>query len=103
MSQEAELKGPIRPGAGPGGAGAAAAELGLPKTKLADGALRLRKQRSLWGNAWRQFRRHRLAMAGLVVFVFLVLATFVGTELYPKEIDTLDFQTVSGTLSWDHP
>jgi len=65
--------------------------------------LRLRKQRSLWGNAWRQFRRHKLAMAGLVVFVLMLLATFVGTELYPRDIDDIDFSLTGGSLTWAHP
>ncbi|HJT92402.1 MAG TPA: ABC transporter permease [Mycobacterium sp.] len=59
------------------------------------GELRVRPQRSLWGNAWRQFRKHKLAMAGLVVFAFMLLATFVGSSLYPKPIDAIDF-AVSG-------
>jgi peptide/nickel transport system permease protein len=67
------------------------------------GALQLRKHRSLWGNAWRQFRRHRLAMAGLIVFVFLILSTFIGTEIYPLEIDDIDFTIASGSLTWGHP
>lgn len=66
-------------------------------------SLRQRKQRSLWGNAWSQFRHHRLAMAGLVVFVFLLLATFLGSALYPLEIDDIDFSLASGALSWSHP
>jgi peptide/nickel transport system permease protein len=65
--------------------------------------LRQRKQRSLWGNAWTQFRHHRLAMAGLVVFAFLLLATFLGSALYPLEIDDIDFELASGALSWSHP
>ena len=65
--------------------------------------LRLRKQRSLWGNAWRQFRRHRLAMAGLVVVVFMVLATFIGSWLYPRDIDEIDFSVTSSSLSAAHP
>lgn len=49
-------------------------------TTLADGALlrNTRKQRSLWGNAWGQFRRHRPAMFGLVVITLFVLFCFVG-------------------------
>ena len=66
-------------------------------------SLQLRKQRSLWGNAWRQFRRHHLAMAGLIVFVFFILATFIGATIYPKEIDDIDFSVASGTFTWDHP
>jgi peptide/nickel transport system permease protein len=64
---------------------------------------KLRKQRSLWNNAWRQFRHHRLAMAGLCVLIFLGFATFVGSQIYPKEIDDIDFSITSSTVSWDHP
>ncbi|MBA3415165.1 MAG: ABC transporter permease [Chloroflexia bacterium] len=64
---------------------------------------RFRQQRSLWGNAWRQFRRHKLAMFGLVVFVAMLLATFLGTPLYPQEIDTIDFSVSGGSLTWQHP
>src|SRR3954468_9045415 len=66
-------------------------------------ALTLRKQRSLWGNAWRQFRRHRLAMAGMVVIVFFFIATFVGAELYPRPIDAIDFLVVDAGPSWHFP
>lgn len=50
------------------------------------GDARVRKQRTLWGNAWHQFRHHKLAMGGLVVFVAFILLCFLGpffyTELY---------------------
>jgi peptide/nickel transport system permease protein len=59
------------------------------------GDLRVKPQRSLWGNAWRQFRKHKLAMAGLVVFVFMVLATFIGSAIYPRDAHAIDFM-VSG-------
>jgi peptide/nickel transport system permease protein len=65
--------------------------------------LRLKEQRSLWNNAWRQFRHHHLALAGTVVFVLLVLATFVGSPLYPKAIDDIDFSVQSAAFSWNHP
>lgn len=64
---------------------------------------RVRPQRSLWGNAWRQFRRHKLAMGGLIVFVFIALACFVGSPLYPIAINDFDFTLAGGTLSWQHP
>jgi peptide/nickel transport system permease protein len=73
----------------------------LPGLPIVD--LRVKKQRSLWGNAWRQFHKHKLAMAGLVVFIFMVLATFVGSALYPLEIDTIDFSVSSTTMSAAHP
>ena len=74
-----------------------------PRRDLQAGNLLVKRQRSLWGDAWRQFRKHKLAMAGLVLFIFMLLATFAGSPLYPKEIDEIDF-TVSGSgLTWDHP
>lgn len=65
--------------------------------------VRGRKQRSLWGNAWRQFTRHKLAMAGLTVFIFITLACFIGTAIYPLSITDFDFSIAGGTLSWQHP
>lgn len=63
----------------------------------------MRKQRSLWGNAWSQFKRHRLAMAGLVVIIFMVLITFVGTEVYPRDIDEIDFMRTDAAPTRDYP
>jgi peptide/nickel transport system permease protein len=62
-----------------------------------------RKQRSLWGNAWRQFRRHRLAMVGMIVFGFFLLITFIGPLLWDKEVNS-PFAYSSGlTPSAEHP
>ncbi|MBA2596691.1 MAG: ABC transporter permease [Chloroflexota bacterium] len=77
------------------------AELALPGLPVRD--LRVKEQRSLWGNAWRQFRKHKLAMVGLVLFVFMLLATFVGSPLYPQDIDTIDFMVSDTGVSWAHP
>jgi peptide/nickel transport system permease protein len=67
------------------------------------GDLRLKEQRSLWGDAWRQFRKHKLAMAGLMLFIFMLLATFIGSPLYPQEIDAIDFSVSGGGISAAHP
>ncbi|MBA2277109.1 MAG: ABC transporter permease [Chloroflexia bacterium] len=61
-----------------------------------------RKQRSLWGNAWRQFRRHKLAMAGMVVFALFTLVTFLGPVIYGEKVNA-PFAYSSGlTPSSDH-
>ena len=55
-----------------------------------------RKQRTLWGDAWVQFRRHKLAMFGLIVLTILVLAVLVGPLVWtidPEYIDFLDLPT----------
>ena len=35
-----------------------------------------RKHRSLWGDVWRQFRRHKGALAGLFVLILVTVATY---------------------------
>lgn len=70
---------------------------------LASASLTVKKQRSLWGNAWRQFRKHKLAMAGLALFIFMLLATFIGSPLYPQEIDAIDFSVSGSGISMAHP
>lgn len=82
-------------------AGSSVPEYALPDLPVVD--LRVKAHRSLWGNAWRQFRRHKLAMAGLITFIFMLLATFVGSPLYPQEIDTIDFSVQSDSMTWEHP
>ena len=82
------------------------AVIGVPvrgRTGLPVGDLRSKEQRSLWGDAWRQFRKHKLAMAGLMLFIFMLLATFIGSRLYPQEIDAIDFSVSGSGISWEHP
>ena len=107
MTQGANLK--LKTAAGPPLSAAAApptVSALVPERELPAAAtigLTVKEQRSLWGNAWRQFRKHKLAMAGLVLFVFMLLATFVGSPLYPQEIDEIDFSVSGAGLSIDHP
>jgi peptide/nickel transport system permease protein len=73
----------------------------LPALPIVD--LRVKPQRSLWGNAWRQFRKHHMAMAGLVVVIFMVLVTFVGSPLYNQKIDDIDFSVKGNSMTLEHP
>ncbi len=97
MQQEADLS------VAPRSVSVPRAAAGAPEGVSALDALALKKHRTLWGNAWRQFRRHRLAMAGMVVFIFFVLATFIGSALYPYEIDEINFMLADAPPSWSHP
>lgn len=63
---------------------------------------RARKQRSLWGNAWSQFRKHRLAMAGLFVFALFLAAVFIGSLVYPREVNAPFAYDTSQAPSADH-
>lgn len=97
MAQHAEINEPP-------GTGSLGSRTGARAERMASlDRVSSRKQRSLWNNAYRQFRRHRLAMAGLIVFVFFVFATLIGTEIYPKAIDTIDFDHTDEMPTLAHP
>jgi peptide/nickel transport system permease protein len=64
---------------------------------------RVRPTRSLWNNAWRQFRKHKLAMAGLCVFVFLILAVLIGPLVWPEEVNDPFAYDTGERPSLDHP
>jgi len=98
MSQQAELKvAPALPGAGRLDTSERAAKL------AALDRVQARKQRSLWNNAWRQFRRHRLAMAGLCVFSFFIVVTMLGPIIYTEDINFTDFAFANAGYSSEHP
>ena len=67
------------------------------------GSLRAKKARSLWSDAWRQFRKHRLAVAGVVVLVFLTIATLVGPILWTEDMALINFSQSTQGVSLDHP
>ena len=81
--------------------GITAQELVRPAT-VADEALR-RPSRSLWSDAWRQFRRHRLAMFGVVVFSILLVATLIGPFVYRASSDAIDYSQGLLGPSLAHP
>ena len=66
------------------------------------GALRAKKPRSLWGDAWRQFRKHRLALGGLIVLGILVLLTLIGPVVWNGS-RTIDFATATQGVSLENP
>src|SRR5438132_7006059 len=69
---------------------------------VAEAALR-RPTRSLWSDAWRQFRRHRLAMFGVVVLALLLLMTLIGPLVYRVPSDTIDYSAGLLGPSLQHP
>jgi peptide/nickel transport system permease protein len=72
----------------------------MPAAATAD---MLRPPRSLWKDAWYQFRRHTLAMAGMVTLIFLVLGTGIGPFIYTTPINGIDFGLAIQGPSFAHP
>jgi peptide/nickel transport system permease protein len=62
-----------------------------------------RKQRSLWGDVWVQFRRHRLAMVGVVLLAILVGGVLGGPLIYGKAQDFIDVTVRNSPPTREHP
>ncbi|HET7263129.1 MAG TPA: ABC transporter permease [bacterium] len=64
---------------------------------------RQRHARTLWSDAWRRFRRHRLAMAGAATFLLLTFGCVVGPFVYRVPINSIDFGHSMSPPSAAHP
>jgi peptide/nickel transport system permease protein len=53
--------------------------------------------------AWRRFRRHRLALAGAVILGIIALAVLFGPLLWRVPINEIDFGAKLQGPSWAHP
>jgi len=58
---------------------------------------------SLGAEAWRRFRRHRLALFGAAILMVLVIAVLAGPFVYRVPIDEIDFKAKLKSPSWAHP
>src|SRR5687767_10351092 len=55
------------------------------------------------GEAWRRFRRHKLAVVGIVILVVIVLGVLVGPWIWPVPINDIDFGARLKGPSLSHP
>jgi peptide/nickel transport system permease protein len=53
--------------------------------------------------AWRRFRRHRLAVASAAILALIVLAVGLGPLIWRVPINDIDFSATLATPSWQHP
>src|SRR5687768_3303822 len=77
-----------------------------PASSTADaaGALpRREKQVSLGMEAWRRFRRHRLALAGALILGVMTFAVVFGPWIWAVPINEIDFTARLQGSSWRHP
>jgi peptide/nickel transport system permease protein len=58
---------------------------------------------SLWGDAARRFRRHRLAMVGVTILLAMVVGVLAGPLVYRVPINEIDFKAKLKSPSRAHP
>jgi peptide/nickel transport system permease protein len=64
---------------------------------------RPRRSVSPGAEAWRRFKRHRLAVIGLVVLALMVLLVAVGPLVWRVQINDIDFTARLNTPTANHP
>src|SRR5881628_1986705 len=64
---------------------------------------RMTSSASVWDEAFRRFRRHRLATLGAAVLFAMVVAVVAGPAIYRVPIDDIDFKAKLRGPSWAHP
>ncbi|MFY7803354.1 MAG: ABC transporter permease [Limnoraphis robusta] len=63
----------------------------------------LTKPRTLWGDAWRRFKRDKMAVFGLIVLLLIIIAVVFLPLIYTTPIDKIDFSNSASPPSWKHP
>jgi peptide/nickel transport system permease protein len=58
---------------------------------------------SPWAEAWRRFKRHRMAYWSLWLLAALALAVLLGPMFYKVGINDIDFKARLAGPSWQHP
>ena len=58
---------------------------------------------SLWLEATRRFRRHRLAMIGAAVLLVMVVAVLAGPVVWRLPVNEIDFKAKLKGPAWSHP
>ena len=58
---------------------------------------------SPWREAWRRFRKHKLAVVGGVILVLIVFAVLLGPWIWKVPINEIDFTARLKGPSWKHP
>ena len=58
---------------------------------------------SPWSEAWRRFRKHKLAVISAVVLAFLILAVLFGPLVWRVPINDIDFSVILQGPSLAHP
>lgn len=84
-------------------AGSTPASLSAEAPRVAGAASRKSRPVTPAREAWRRFRRHRLAVASGVVLIVMFAAVALGPLIWPVPINEIDFTAKLQGPSWAHP
>lgn len=62
-----------------------------------------RKPRTLWGDAWRRFRKHKMAMLGGTILLLLIVTVVIGPFIYTEDPMAIDFSLAMQGPAPGHP
>ena len=62
-----------------------------------------RQNFSPWQEAWRRFRRHRMALFSAIALAVILFAVLVGPFIWRVPINEIDFAAKLDGPSWSHP
>src|SRR5881392_631572 len=74
-----------------------------PASAIASVALPRQRNLSPWAEAWRRFRRHKMAVAGLTVLLLMVLMVAFGPLFWKLAINDIDFSARLKPPTFAHP
>jgi peptide/nickel transport system permease protein len=75
----------------------------LPTASVAAIAVPSRRRFVPGLEAWRRFRRHRLAVASTVILALIILTVVLGPLWWHVPINDIDFSATLARPSWQHP
>ena len=59
--------------------------------------------RSIWNDAWLHFRKHKGALIGVFVFVFITVGVLLGPVIHGVDPNSIDFKARNMGPTWAHP
>ncbi|MBN8291662.1 ABC transporter permease [Rhodobacter sp. NTK016B] len=64
---------------------------------------RIRPPRNQWWDVWDQFKIHRGALLGSIVFLAIIAFCFIGPLIWPYDATYIDIRARNQGMSWAHP
>src|SRR5687768_4955033 len=58
---------------------------------------------TLWGDTWRQYRKHKMAIIASVILIAIILLITVGPLFWQLDAQKIDMLAAYGQMSAEHP